>query len=104
MPAKEGKAYRYGGEEFAWIMETAVESEVTETIQQINTHLQMYPYTLEDGKLPVTLNYGIAFYQKGERPAEIIQRADTLLYGAKAAGGNTLKFDHKKNEEKQLIM
>lgn len=104
LPAKEGKAYRYGGEEFAWIMETASEHEVTETIQQINTHLQMYPYTLKDGELPVTLSYGIAFYQKGERPADIIQRADTLLYEAKAAGRNTLKLEHKKSEEKQLIM
>jgi diguanylate cyclase len=103
LQAKEGKAYRYGGEEFAWIMETAEEYEVTETIQQVNTHLQMYPYTLKSGELPVTLSYGIAFYQKGERPADIIQRADTLLYEAKAAGRNTLKVDHK-NSEKQLIM
>jgi diguanylate cyclase len=104
LSAKDGKAYRYGGEEFAWIMNTAAESKVKETIEQINTHLSKYPYTIEDGELPVTLSYGIAFYQQGEGPAEILQRADTLLYEAKAAGRNTYKIDHKKAKEKQLIM
>jgi diguanylate cyclase len=104
LPAKKGKAYRYGGEEFAWIMNTADGAAIKDSIEQINTHLRRYPYTLENGELPVTLSYGIAIYQEGERPADIIQRADTLLYEAKSAGRNTLKIDHYKNEEKQLIM
>lgn len=104
LPSKEGTAYRYGGEEFAWIMNTADESEIKRTIEQVNTHLKRFPYTMQNGELPVTLSYGIALNKIGERPAEIIQRADTLLYEAKAAGRNTLKLDHTKIEENQLIM
>jgi diguanylate cyclase (GGDEF)-like protein len=96
LPMKDGTAYRYGGEEFAWIIHTDKETTVKRTIDQVNNHLKKYPYRLHHGVLPVTLSYGIAIYHPGEKPANLIKRADALLYEAKAAGRNTYKADHNK--------
>jgi diguanylate cyclase (GGDEF)-like protein len=100
----EGTAYRYGGEEFAWIMNTAEETVVRERIESVNLHLKRYPFTMKNGKLPVTLSYGAAFCKMNEHPTELIQRADALLYEAKSSGRNTLKIEYVKKEENQLIM
>ncbi|MDM5316859.1 GGDEF domain-containing protein [Fictibacillus sp. b24] len=101
---KDGEAYRYGGEEFAWILHTASQHEVKKMIESINSHLKRFPYTIGNEPLPVTLSYGIAIYKTGEKPAEMIQRADMLLYEAKSSGRNTLKLDTIKMEENQLMM
>lgn len=101
---KEGEAYRYGGEEFAWILHTASRTEVKSTIEAINKHLETFPYMSDDGALPVTLSYGIASYVEGEKPSQIIQRADVLLYEAKAAGRNTCKLDTGRVKGNQLTM
>ncbi|MBY6036401.1 GGDEF domain-containing protein [Fictibacillus nanhaiensis] len=105
LSSKDGTAYRYGGEEFAWIMNTENESVVKKTIEQVNQHLYQFPYTTsQNRKLPVTLSYGVAFYAEEDSPADIIQRADSLLYEAKSDGRNTLKVDKLKSEENQLIV
>ncbi|MGA4720567.1 GGDEF domain-containing protein [Fictibacillus nanhaiensis] len=101
---KEGEAYRYGGEEFAWILHTTCRTEVENTIETINKHLETFPYMSDDRALPVTLSYGIASYVEGEKPSQIIQRADVLLYEAKAAGGNTFKLDTVRVKGNQLTM
>lgn len=101
---KEGEAYRYGGEEFAWILHTTSRTEVKNMIATINKHLETFPYMSGDGALPVTLSYGIASYVEGEKPSQIIHRADVLLYEAKAAGRNTCKLDTVRVKGNQLTM
>jgi PleD family two-component response regulator len=85
-------------------MNTTEETVVRDRIESVNLHLKRYPFTMENGKLPVTLSYGVAFCKTNEHPTELIQRADALLYEAKASGRNTLKLDYIKKEENQLIM
>jgi diguanylate cyclase (GGDEF)-like protein len=99
LPSKEGTAYRYGGEEFTWIMHTNDGNIVKNTIEKVNAHLREYPYRLSQGALPITLSYGIAMYQTGEKPSELIKRADTLLYEAKTAGRNTMMVDSAQKVE-----
>ena len=41
--------------------------------------------------VPLTASVGYAILQDGEAPDDLVRRADTALYAAKAAGRNTVR-------------
>ncbi len=83
---------RPGGDEFIVIVESlhdrseglAVANEMLGTISE--------PLPYEDTFIVATASIGVAFYPvDGDTPDELLRSADTAMYAAKAAGGNSVE-------------
>jgi len=90
-------AARYGGEEFALILPNTVTENAYSLVENIreaigSRHITNKQKGVDYGS--VTLSLGLALYRDGEAVSDFIERADTLLYKAKASGRNrTLRED-----------
>jgi diguanylate cyclase (GGDEF)-like protein len=86
---------RLGGDEFAIIMEGLSAPERAATVAGKIVAAMKAPLAFEDKVLDVTVSVGIAFYRGGDESAQaLIERADTLMYEAKAGGRNTYRVAH----------
>ncbi|OOG24143.1 hypothetical protein B1C78_09465 [Thioalkalivibrio denitrificans] len=83
-------AVRYGGEEMVVILPGADETETEGVAERLHQALAEVDYpAMDDGPLPrVTVSIGIAIRESGDDTANLIRRADSALYRAKAAGRN----------------
>ncbi len=80
-----GCAGRYGGEEFLIVLTRKNKEEVCCIAEEIRASIEKLRFSKED--LQVTISIGIAKWN-GEKPDEITNKADMLLYKAKASGKN----------------
>ena len=108
-----GKAYRYGGEEFAIVFANREPNIAAEAVDEIRKVVSKYRFTLRKNKrhggdaagannrgkastkntLKVTFSAGIAKRASGEKPEEVMKRADELLYQAKEDGRNRVYYE-----------
>lgn len=79
---------RYGGEEFIVILPGTEMEEACRVAQMIRTNIYNHEYGSRD--LKVTISIGVVQYA-GETSNELINRADMLLYQAKANGRNRVE-------------
>ena len=80
-------AARLGGEEFAVLMpQTAVDG-ATELAERIRVAAQSATVSGEGDALRVSVSIGVAQWS-GEKPEQLIARADNAMYAAKSAGRN----------------
>lgn len=77
-------AARYGGEEFAIVLPSAASVDMGSAAAVVVNRLR------QRWTGPVTFSVGIAVHRAGDAPSTTLARADEALYGAKAAGRNTL--------------
>lgn len=95
------KAYRYGGEEFAIVMNSGDPERVVATLERIRSRLAARSFRIRERRqdignrgggggtqLAVTASFGVAMDGSGESTADLIRRADAALYRAKSAGRN----------------
>ena len=87
----DAQAFRYGGEEFAFLL-----PELSETLQirffdDIYSTLDRTNFS--DDCVSVTMSFGIASSINQKIPDKLLGCADQLLYCAKAAGKNQAKFE-----------
>ena len=107
-----GKAYRYGGEEFAIVFPNREADVAANAIDEIRKAVAKYRFTLRKGSrkksdtsgiqdrgkaakrkaLKVTFSAGVAVRASGEKPEEVMKRADQLLYQAKEDGRNRVYY------------
>ena len=79
--------YRFGGEEFLWLMQCNSQAEAELSAQRLLTSLRASPIPLADGQtLALTVTLGLARAGDEEELASAIERADRALYQGKAAG------------------
>lgn len=84
-----GTVARFGGDEFAVIVENATHDLVAALSQRIIERLAE-PYRLSMGATAtIGVSVGVAFARKGESYGALTKRADRALYAAKAAGKRT---------------
>jgi diguanylate cyclase (GGDEF)-like protein len=77
--------YRYGGEEFAVVMEGVTEAEATGTAEKLRDAVAHGDFQ----GLPVTVSIGVAEWRQGGGTVEAtLGQADHALYAAKRAGRN----------------
>lgn len=97
--------YRYGGEEFIIIANSANALKATELAEKLRS-------TLESSQLSeltlVTASFGVAELNKHEQPKRWIERADKAMYRAKRAGRNRVFIANfakgtNHNEEVKLV-
>lgn len=77
---------RYGGEEFLLIMPGANLENAVKTAERLLTRVMTSPVQTAKGDLSLSFSAGAAQYQTGEEADVLIDRADALLYEAKAQG------------------
>ncbi|MEW5914031.1 MAG: sensor domain-containing diguanylate cyclase [Thermodesulfobacteriota bacterium] len=86
------RAFRVGGDEFAFIMVETDLAQATLALERFRTAFnQMWPRRmsyLQSSLPPVSMSIGVAQLLKDEKPDKLLLRADLAMYEAKKDGGN----------------
>jgi len=85
--------YRFGGEEFLWIMHCKSADEAAQSADRLLTTIRTTPVPIPDNQ-PVTLTVTLGLAQVGEQEelSSAIQRADVALYEGKNSGRDRYVF------------
>ena len=86
---------RIGGEEFVLLLPETDQAGAARVIERCRAGIERSPVTLENGeRLSFSASFGVALWQVGEDADEqaLLDRADDMLYRAKAAGRNRVEF------------
>lgn len=88
-------AARFGGEEFSLMLDCGLLRDAMAMAEQIRGRIAQSPMELPEGgaRINVTASFGVAMAYPGERPAQLIARADAALYEAKRGGRNRVCTD-----------
>lgn len=85
--------YRYGGEEFLWLLQCHTPAEAEHSARRIVSILRATPIPIDDNEtLKITATLGLARARVDEDLASAIKRADAALYAGKAAGRDRYVF------------
>jgi diguanylate cyclase len=85
---REDSVARYGGEEFAILLPTTTLEQAAQAAQKVREAVARVAVDRNNQQLAVTVSGGLATIEPNERVESLIQRADSALYAAKAAGRN----------------
>jgi diguanylate cyclase len=85
---REDAIARYGGEEFAILLPNTTCEQAAQVAQKVRQAAARFVVNHNQHRLTVTVSGGIAAIQPNESVEMLIQRADSALYAAKAAGRN----------------
>ena len=77
---------RIGGEEFLALLPDTGEEAAAHAAERLRDAVEV-----AHGPVPFTASVGYAVLEGGEAPDDLVRRADTALYAAKAAGRNTVR-------------
>ncbi len=79
----------YGGDEFVCLLPGARGQLAFDVAERLRTTVERDPFTFNDSRIPFTVCIGVAeFPMHGDRIQDLVQRADSALYRAKAQGKN----------------
>lgn len=85
--------YRYGGEEFLWLLKCASAEEARRSAKRVLSTVGTTPIRLDSGDvLRLTTTLGLAQAGEDEPFDSVLQRADAALYAGKRSGRNTFVF------------
>lgn len=90
IPSTQSRAFRYGGEEFAIILYTNNQQKAMELFQLFMDNLRAKVFEHGKDAFQVTMSFGAARRDQGQRRSELVAAADELLYEAKTHGKNQL--------------
>ena len=76
---------RFGGDEFAILLEHADGVEAEETASRLVDRIADTEFRHDDAAIPLSAAIGIALIEPGDRPEAVINRADRAMYEEKAA-------------------
>jgi diguanylate cyclase (GGDEF)-like protein/PAS domain S-box-containing protein len=84
---------RYGGDEFAVLMEDVAGDQAMPAIAQNMLDALKAPFVIDGCEIHITTSIGISLYpDDGCDPQTLLKNADTAMYRAKAQGKNTFCF------------
>ncbi len=81
---------RYGGEEFVILLREQSESDVKKKLTKFRKTIAMYPFSVADDIVKVTVSIGVSRLEKENELRTSFSRADKALYDAKFSGRNQL--------------
>lgn len=82
-------ACRYGGEEFAMLIQVLPVKEVRQLAEKLRKTVEESAFVLPGGgSIHISISIGIAYRHQAESENEIIRKADEALYRAKTQGRN----------------
>ncbi|PPC75100.1 hypothetical protein C4K68_22305 [Pokkaliibacter plantistimulans] len=79
---------RINGEKFALLMPISTNEDIFSLMEALRQRIETHPMTIQDYTLYLTVSVGAAFYRPSMSIEELLERADTSLYQAKAMGRN----------------
>jgi diguanylate cyclase (GGDEF)-like protein len=82
---REDAACRYGGEEFAILVQYVTQNQLAQAAEKIRSHVVNHSF---DKLPPISVSIGCSTYQQDETAKVFINRADLALYEAKRSGKN----------------
>lgn len=83
---------RYGGEEFLLVMPETAAHDALEIVGRVAELLRSTPVLVHGKVVEVTASFGIAQLRDGENMTNLLQRADSMVYQAKADGRNCARM------------
>lgn len=83
---------RYGGEEFLVLLPNSDVQDADRIMQRVQRELTKQFFLHENQRVLITFSAGVAQLMPGETRPELIKRADTAMYRAKAAGRNRVEI------------
>lgn len=89
---------RYGGEEFVFLMRGGSRTSAQALAERVHRAIEEHTFTCENIELEVTVSVGASFWggeDTLQRPAELVELTDKLLYEAKAGGRNCIRYDSR---------
>lgn len=87
--------YRFGGEEFLWLMRCKSLEEAEQSARRIVTTIRTTPVLITDGEsLALTVTLGLALVGEQEEMSSAIKRADVALYEGKNGGRDRYVIDN----------
>jgi diguanylate cyclase len=88
------KVYRYGGEEFAVILNRCDVTQAQAIADKIRVKIEQSNLVYSGKNVHVTISIGVTIHQQGDTLEDIVGRADKALYCAKKSNKNcTVLFD-----------
>jgi diguanylate cyclase (GGDEF)-like protein/PAS domain S-box-containing protein len=105
---EQGMAARFGGDEFAVVLEIDDLGEVEKLAKQVVRYFEK-PLTLDGHEQFITTSVGISIYPNdGQDPETLLRNADLAMYKAKQSGKNRYQFftceiSEQKREKRGLI-
>lgn len=88
----KGKAYRYGGEEFALLLPNYSVEEAVGLAERIRRDIE--EAIISSKSLKVTASFGVASVpEHATDPKTVVEKADAALYEAKNLGRNCVRFN-----------
>src|SRR4051812_21013000 len=85
---REDAVARFGGEEFAILLPSTSLEDAIQAAQKVREAVARVAIDRNNQQIAVTVSGGLATIESNERVEALIQRADSALYAAKAAGRN----------------
>src|SRR3954469_21127214 len=85
---REDAVARFGGEEFAIVLPSTSMDGAIQAAQKVREAVARVSISRGGQQITVTVSGGLATIESNERVEALIQRADSALYAAKAAGRN----------------
>ncbi|WP_417690276.1 diguanylate cyclase domain-containing protein [Pseudidiomarina sp.] len=92
----DSRAYRYGGEEFALLLQADSLAQARESIESLRQAIHNLGIEHKFGRRlhgVLTVSFGVTRIRRNELPSDLIKRADKQLYLVKQEGGNAVAFD-----------
>lgn len=116
-----GRLFRYGGEEFTIVFRRRGEAEALTALEAVREKVAAYPLVIRDDGRPknddqgkqqrrtrkgnevvnVTISIGACENRSGEKPEQVIKRADQALYLAKEQGRNCVRTGKERPQAKR---
>ncbi len=81
---------RWGGEEFLVLLSNVTDFSLPLVADRARRLVEHSELPTPGGPIRVTVSIGATIVRKGETPAEVLRRADGLMYEAKSAGRNRI--------------
>lgn len=81
---------RYGGEEFLYLLPGHRLDEAVLQAERVRAELAKHPFTAPDESVCLTVSAGATEARSEDSPADLLVRADQLLYEAKRSGRNRI--------------
>lgn len=92
----DSRSYRYGGEEFAMLLEAESPELAEQQLEQLRSSIHQLGIEHKFGRRlggVLTISFGITQIKQSEPPSELIKRADKNMYRAKKEGGDAIVTD-----------
>jgi diguanylate cyclase (GGDEF)-like protein len=87
-------AIRYGGEEFAILLQPVDDDSVRAAAERVRKAVEEFDWETIGAGLSITVSVGVAAGSEAGTPAEALAIADRRLYRAKRTGRNRVVHDH----------